>query len=332
MRNQRRPKIDRLLAEQATGVGGSELHHLFSLEPWGCRRRLGYKKLRVTPDFPEVETPDMQRGSRLEPTVAALYCEQTGRQIRNPHGACVRSETAAEALCHPDRIIVPRRGRDPEGLGVLEIKCPGLRGFSAVKRQGLPESWLLQLQHNLLCTGYRWGSFAVFSAELWQLLVLDVERDAALCGKILDEVRSFWHLTTEKGILAERLPPGSPQCGSCPWRTRCQGAALLEWRDRQEGAADRGGEIDGTLEPLVRDYLSASALVDDAEALKEQARASLEAALGERLRVDTSGGRVRQVIYEQHRLDGAALRADHPEIASKYERKSVVRSLKVLPP
>ena len=62
-----------LLAEMATGIGASESHDLFSLEPYGCRRKLWYRKLKAPTDFDFVESNDMKRGSALESIVVDIY-------------------------------------------------------------------------------------------------------------------------------------------------------------------------------------------------------------------------------------------------------------------
>ena len=50
------------------------------------------------------------------------------------------------------------------------------------------------MQHYLAVTGRKWGAFAVFSAERWDLLHFDVERDDELIDLIVERDAAFWEL------------------------------------------------------------------------------------------------------------------------------------------
>lgn len=318
------PDKSDLLRDLATGVGASEAHHLWSLEPYGCRRRLGYQKLGRVPDFPFTGNRDTERGTYLEPIVARLYEETTGRLL-GPAG-CHRHNLVGALLAHPDRLIF-----DPDraASGILEIKCPGLTVFGRVRHHGLPPAWILQVQHGMLAANRPWGGFAVFSAERWQLEWFDVEADAAVQRKLLAEVGTFWD-EVQRGQLAEPLPASDPRCKTCPFRTQCQGEKLLALRDAAPPPGDL--EQDESLTEMVADYLAASEVAEEAEAHKAEARERLTAAVGDRLRVGTPAGKVYHGVSERVTLDTARLKRDHPDLVKQYGRKSVTRSLRVYAP
>jgi predicted phage-related endonuclease len=306
------------------GVGGSEVHNLWSLEPYGCRRRLWYQKTKSPADFPATPSRDMERGSHLEAIVARIYREATGRKV-SPAGFW-RDPEQPHLIVHPDRLLDPLPGGPRAGRGILEIKCPGVRQFLKVKREGLPEGWILQVQHGLSVTGFSWGSFAVFSAELWELLHLDMERDPVLIERLRAEGTRFW-ASVENGPPPDRLPPDDHRCQTCPFRTTCQGQALLQ---RVLPYAE-GPELprDDALLPAVEEYLQARKMEEEVEVLVAAARHRLEAALGDRQRLVAGNCKVYWQARTEKRLDVAALRARHPELAREFEVDSVVRPLRV---
>src|SRR2546421_1010475 len=74
-----------------------------------------------------------------------------------------------------------------------DVCSSDLRAFSRMKREGLPAPYICQLQHSLGVWDYTWGSYAVFSAELWSLLWFDVKRDdRSEERRVGKECRSRW--------------------------------------------------------------------------------------------------------------------------------------------
>lgn len=321
-----------LLADMGTGIGGSECHHLFGLPPYGCRRLLWYIKSGAKPDFLFHGNRDTQRGTGLENLVAKLYAETTGRGLYKSH--CVRNEDLPQWLCHPDRIIVRKPKNDPmrrQGPGILEVKCPSVQSFLQVRREGLRDNWIMQLQHSIGAAGFKWGSFAVFSAELWELVHFDMVKEPTVVETCKEAVSRFWRLV-ENGPPPDRLDAADLRCRKCAFRTQCQGSALLD-------ALAAGQDIDPTEQlPVDNSLLDAAKavheareLLAEAKAIEEQAVDKLQTAMGNREAVQADGDW--KIYYRAHQRlswDNKGLAKDHPELAEKYQRASVVRPLKVL--
>src|SRR5689334_21210458 len=75
------------LEERRKFIGGSEAFQLLNQAQYGkgCARALAYDKLGIEPDYPEqMDDALLQRGTILEPLVAALYEDETGRRLRRP--------------------------------------------------------------------------------------------------------------------------------------------------------------------------------------------------------------------------------------------------------
>lgn len=180
------------LKERRKGIGGSDtpVIVLGNDHPFTTPRELWESKLGMS-GGEDKPTPAMRRGTVLEPVVADLYREATGRKLRRVN-AVLQHPDHDWMLGNVDREIVAARPDD--GPGVLEIKCPGLRTFSQCRREGIPDYYQLQMQHYLAVTGRKWGAFAVFSAERWDLLHFDVERDDELIDLIVERDAAFWEL------------------------------------------------------------------------------------------------------------------------------------------
>ena len=142
----------------------------------------------------------------------------------------------------------------------------------------------------------------------------------------------FTSIQNSRGYtFSERLAPNSPVCRGCEFRDRCQGDKISEaiklpplgetpvsrWHDNNEW------------EKACEDYLEADIAFRQADEAKKEARKSLEALVGDRPIVEGNRLRVYWKPTTSERLDSRALKKDHPEIASKYMKKSHSRPFKV---
>lgn len=177
-------------------VGGSDspVILLDTRHPHKNRKGLYLEKIGETSNTQE--TPAMMRGKYLEPIVAEIYGQKTDRKV----------ESVDSIIFHPefdfitgniDREIIDEK----KGLGILEIKCPGLKNFYKCKRDGVLDYYLIQLQHYLGITGAAWGALAIFNAENWDLIHFDIERDDELIDIIFREDAIFWD------HVRHRVPP-----------------------------------------------------------------------------------------------------------------------------
>lgn len=272
------------LAERQTMIGGSDAAAVMNIG-YGCRRRLVLQKRGTEPDYPFDESAAMKRGTAMEPIIAEIYRETTGRKIWEAGGA-VRDDEHPFLGVHVDRLI-----HDPARLndyGYLEIKCLGRESFARVKRDGLPDDYILQVQHGLMCSPLTWGSYAVFWADGWEMLWWDVPRDEPIITRLREQSIETWGMV-ENGPLPERLMPDDRRCASCEYRRSCQGEALLALAG---DSADYQHDSDPRLAQAAADYLEAQRVASEASELKEDAKATLLEALGERPAVAVNGARI----------------------------------------
>jgi len=278
-----------LVEDRFNGIGGSDIGSVFSLRPYGCARALAYEKQGWEPDHPFHGNNATERGQKLEDLAASEYSEATGRQIRRVAGGLTgiakRDREFPYMLVHADREIV----NDPRGPGMLSVKVPGRENFQDVKYNGLPSSWLLQLQYEMSIFNRTWGDTAVFWADGWQLLPsADVELDTEIVKQVRLGVQQFWEDYVKTDALPEKLPANDRRCGRCPFRTTCQGAAMLE--GVKENNADL--EYDPSLSELVQLRFDQQELVDQATELLDETNAKIKEAMGSRGAVETDGARI----------------------------------------
>ena len=186
------------LEERRKGIGGSDSPAIINVSPFRTATDVYYDKLGIAP--PQPETPAMARGTALEPIAADLFEKETGYEL-SIDKANLKHPSYDFITVNTDRKLTDESGSE----GVLEIKCPGLHVFSKCKREGLPDYYIVQLQHGMGVTGRSWGAFAVFSAERWELLHFRVERDDDLIGFIFEADVRFW-----KENIIPKVPPPVP--------------------------------------------------------------------------------------------------------------------------
>lgn len=310
---------ERFLAERKKGVGGSDVASVFNVG-YGCRRRLWYDKSNIAPDYDQEENDYMLLGKALEPFFAEKFHRKTGMNVM------IRPEPIVHPLfpemrVNVDRSIMSDENREDESSeGVLEIKSVGRGPFYRIKREGLPEDYILQQQHAIEVVGANtgttsWGYFAIGNRDNGDLMYWRVERDPAMAARIIEEVPRFWQ-EVQSGIPPMRLEPDDNRCQRCAWRNSCQGNALIQIVEARGDKLER----DETLAPLADEYLTRKALFDEAEALIEETREQLKTEFGDREAIQAGG-------HKMYYRPQVSQRGDFKELALAYEEmRTFIRS------
>lgn len=313
------------------GIGGSDWGHVLGIEPWGCTRRLWYDKRGVEPDIAQEENRYMRRGHKLEPLVVAEFEEQTGRKTRRV-GRIRRNQDLPDWwIGNPDRRIVPAetvRWGEPEA-GILECKTTGEWRWRQIERDGLPQEWVLQLQHYLSLTGCSWGALAILEPTGWRLRVAQFEHDRGLEHQMMVAGDRFW-AQVENGPAPEKLDISDNRCKSCPYLETCHGDTL----DRiaaEEASDDESLEVmtDVVLERLLRQRQEIAAVLDRAREALDDVNEKIKAHLGGPSRVAIGPYRVYYTESTRTSLDTRRLKTELPEVFERYQRRAVVRRLVV---
>lgn len=292
------------LEERRKGLGGSDTPVILLGErhPFTTPRELWEEKLGLR--APKEETPAMRRGKKMEDLIAQEYAEITGRKVRRVNRT-IRNNLHPWMLGNVDREIIGMKGR---GVGILEIKCLGLRSFSMVKREGIPSYTQIQLQHYLEADKKKWGSFAIFNAELWELIWLDVDRDEGIISDIISKGSAFWEL------VQKRIPPDEGQ-----------GEKKLIFTDLPPLQTDSElVKIDGDeWAEAVQEYRMSREILEEAKGLKEGAEEKLKAIMSLAGASVAEGAGLRAYWKEREgnlSFDHKGFGKAHPELGSEMER------------
>lgn len=334
---------DQFLAERQSGIGGSDAQHVHSVEPYGCARWLWYEKLGMEPDEPRPITGPIRRGIRLEEIGADFYVEKTGRKVRRA-GGVRRHPQHPELLVHMDRVIL----KDERGPGYLEIKTVGQWMWQHILSEGTPDYYLLQLQHGLMVTGYRWGAFAIYWPDGDQMMAFDQDRNEKLIASHKEACLSFWN-RVRNDDPPPRLDVSDDRCKNCNRLNQCQGPAMAELLNKHDGKAIE----DASLLPILERYQRIKPIHEQAQEEFERAKAEMRQAMGDRLivaiplpgyikypqisykpqtewdikRLETE----KPAVMEKYRTkyDLTALSEEQPQLKNEFRRPSTIRPLRI---
>lgn len=302
--------------DRTNHIGGSDWTDILELDGYGCRRRAWLNKREPLP----IEmTGHIRRGNRLEEVAAEEYTSRTGRALRRVNLPLEHRE------CSWWRGHVDRRTLKDSDIGIapVELKCPSVMSYRKARRKGIRMGYIAQATHYGVLMGADTASFGLFSAELWEVAVLDVPVDHSMVSMMRDEGERFWALV-ENGPAPDALDPKDRRCARCQYRQRCHG---------EEALPEFDGEISHDDSPELIALLDArSELVEirnEAEDGIEEVNEKLKSAIGARSVVQSAGYRVYHTAQERRSIDSKKLRADLPQIAQKYEKVSKFTTLRV---
>ena len=285
--------------ELRSGIGGSRVGAIYNLD-FGCKKAAWFDFRSVPQDFKKELTPELERGKLIEPIIRQLYEKNTGRKVKLMPMA--RSKQYPHMMVHVDgETTSPQH----EGPGYAEFKCVNRHVLKRFEKDGLRESYILQIQHGMAVKGYQWGSFGILCLDPWKFAWFDVQRDEELIQRLIVDEEKFW-IQVLNGPTPEALPEvKDKRCSGCPWRRTCRGEAMISGPDSAKGE----GELvsDETLTPLVREVIETGELVAEASEMQEEAKNILKAAIGDRYGVIVPGYRAYYPTSMVERWDTKAL-------------------------
>jgi putative phage-type endonuclease len=173
---------------RASHIGGSDIASLFDASPYMTRFELWHIKKGSMPDAME-ESDRMFWGKMLEAGIARGLAQQQNWTIQPPSGYYVHSRVKGMG-CTPDFFIDPVEGFT--GRGVLQIKnISYLEWLDSWQDQEPPLHYLLQLQHELACTGCSWGAIGILVGGNESYAFPYLRHDGTV-KRIEQTVREFW--------------------------------------------------------------------------------------------------------------------------------------------
>ena len=239
------------LRQRKLGIGGSDAAAIAGVDPY--RNALDVYHDKLSDDVRELDNPHIKRGRKLEALIAQEYLDRHPEDTINPPMGMMTHREHRWMIGTPDRIIAsPRHAK--KGLGILEIKCPAKPNYEKIKLNGVPPAYILQMQHYLAISDYTWGTFAIFNADSWEMILVDVERDDELIEQLIRVEEKFWneHVVPQVPPVIAKEPP-----------------IKLPPTDRITIRADE------KFQKAIDSYTSAQEMVKEAESLQEAAKRHL---------------------------------------------------------
>ena len=288
------------LQARRTGIGGSEAAAVCGLSRWKSPLSVWLHKTGW--DVEQAQSEAMGWGLALEEPIR----KEVARRLAAPILAeqqLYRASDPAFMLASPDAIVLDGK----VWAGVLEIKLVGPRQLAAWE-EGPPVEVELQLQHYLSVLGRDRGWIAALLGGV-ELGVWEMDRDPEIEGMLLEREAAFWRLVTDQ------LPPAV--------------IGTAEERDALRAAFPAlDGEAPVPLDAEAQAWLRrrALAVLEEKEAEQRRLQAENEIRLAlQGARAGQVGGRVviKLTSYERQTIDAASLRAEQPDIASRYTKTSV---------
>jgi predicted phage-related endonuclease len=173
-------------------IGGSQIGAILGQNQYRTAGQVYDDLLDLTP--PMVDDEDTERGRLMEPVIRELYQRKTGRRVYSPVPVRYRWHGNVPFHALLDGEITSKATPDLGGRGGLEIKCHNEWVFNALLSGGVDPSYYAQLQMYLWVHSYKWGAFALFCPERWQLEHFDVEYDQEFVEQtLLPKAMRFWN-------------------------------------------------------------------------------------------------------------------------------------------
>lgn len=289
-------KREAFLAERQSYLGASDMAAILGVDPNKTALDVYNEKLGLVPAFQG--NKHTTRGLKLEEMAAQEYAAQTGNKVHRR-----RTE-----LIHPRHIFI--RGHiDRRVVGdrrPVEIKVPSRAMFYKIKREGLPLSWIVQMQTYLGLDRAPVGDFAPFCPDVWESLPFEVPADPELYEKIEHCAVVFW---TEH-ILKQMPPP--PTQADQPAIEFQKIAGEVVYRDDPEFVE------------AAQLFREAKQLEADSKELMDLAKKKVKETVGGKFGKYEGGGMRLSYFLSQGRtsLDKKLLAATYPHISlSQFEKR-----------
>lgn len=301
---------DDWLEQRRRFLGGSDSASLFPEDSkYGCPTRLFFDKSGKAPDYPRTPREEriLRRGQIWENVVAFYFTEMYGLKIRRI-GSRVSKDFPYMGV-NMDRQIIGVTTEDlkrlwPEsaeiqamvgecGPGYLECKTANEWMFKDMIQNGVPHDYILQVNHGLVVTDYRWGVFAVLEPGSGDFAAFPYLFKENIAAEQVKRAEAFWQML-QAGTLPQPVV-NDKRCKTCVYRRSCPKSAELLAQAGEE-FSDKDYQIDDSPElvELLADYRVADEIAEQKNATVEAIKTQIKEALGDRAKVEvpSAGARI----------------------------------------
>lgn len=285
------------LEERKKGIGGSDIAAILGLSSFTSELEVFYSKL---PDAEEREPSDiMEMGRDLESFILQKWFARSevpvGTRLYDDQ-ILIQSDEYPWLLHSPDALLVPVGSND--AMAGIEVK----NTRSDQHWDPLPEVYMAQVQHGMLCSGWdHWTVVALVAGQ--RLKVVEVDADREFQGRIAVAAERFW-----KGHVRLNVPPE-------PDGSESSSRAL---QSRWEPSP---GEIAAVPGLLWDQFKHNDLMFTEFKAARDKALQAIQAEMGEAEYATVDGEQVATWKRQTRKsVDVTRLRKESPDIAKKFEK------------
>lgn len=281
------------------GIGGSDIAAILGLNKYKSAMGVYLDKVGET-TLDDTAGEAAYWGNVLEDVVAKEFQQRTGQKVRRDNRMLAHPDHPY-MIANLDRVLVGKRE-------ILECKTSSAFRMKEWESDEIPAEYILQVMHYLAVTGYEAAWIAVLVGGQ-KFIHKRIERDEELVSYIIETADHFWNEHVMK-----RVPPaydGSEASGDLLKRLYPTGEAGAEI------------ELPEDAEPLIEQYHNASEQLDLYKKQKAEAENKLKALIGE-AEIGLAQGHLVEwkTVKARETLDSKALRAEHPDIYTKFVKVS----------
>lgn len=295
------------LRVRKTGLTGTDAACICGLNPYKSAFSVYQDKISDLID--DFDNEAMRQGRDMEEYVAKRFEEETGYRVRRAN-AIFQNEEHPILLGNFDRIIVGLPDGEKAGL-----ECKTVSPYSADKWKdgAIPVHYQMQVQHYLAVSGFDcWYVAALIFGK--DFVIRKIERDDELIQSLITIEERFWNENVLKHVMPD--PDGSRDC------------AELISRQYFKSDKEKTIELVGVDADLKRRE-ELTQLINKLEKEKSSIDQKVQLQLQDAAYGTTSGYRVSWVTSESNRLDTKKLKAEQPDVYTKYCKISNSRRFSV---
>lgn len=170
-------------ALRRTKIGASDCSGILSKNPYTTPLRIWRQKIF---DDKEEVNGDMQRGIDLEEKARQWISEEHKIPYKT---ACIQSEEREWQIASLDCFY-----GDDHSIFAGEIKSPRKRNFYKIQKNGIPDYWSWQIQHQLSVTGLERMFLLLYTEEDRHIIWINRDKKMIQTLEALEEVFYFEYM------------------------------------------------------------------------------------------------------------------------------------------
>ncbi|MBQ6599978.1 MAG: YqaJ viral recombinase family protein [Lentisphaeria bacterium] len=294
---------DDWLKFRADYIGGSDAAAVVGLNPNVSAFSLWSEKTGQTPAFEgNLAT---RTGTFLEPFVAELFEEQTGKKIRRENASLINSDYPW-AVADVDRLVI---GEDAG----LEIKTTSALSTKKFKNGEFPPKFYVQCVHYLAVTGKKKWYLAVLIGN-FDFRIYEINRDEDEIKALMEAECAFWN-----DYVLPKSPP--PPDGETPTD---ESLKVLYPESNGESMELFGRDA------LLDRYFDLADQIKELQRQQDEIKQTIQLDMGETETGTTDAYKVIWKSQTRSTFDAKRFAADHPELKlDPYYKTTKTRAFKV---